>query len=598
MSLATLLPYPKHVVMRELIDDGDGIRAVVATTATEASCPVCGSRAIRVHSRYRRQVADLPWHGVPFRLELHLRRFFCDQSTCARRIFAERLPEIVAPYARRTVALADVFTLMGFALGGEAGARLARRMATLRTAPSADTVLRLIRRHAIRVAPPPRVLGVDDFAFQRGRRYGTILVDLERRQVVDVLPDREAATFATWLKAHPGVEIISRDRGGAYAEGARQAAPHAQQVADRFHLLQNLGSALDALLTREHDVLAQVAKDTHQVREEPAALHTTPEELSADAAEPRGAAASGPLPTTRQERAHLASEARRQARYAQVMQLHAAGHPLHTIARLVGLARNTVRRYVCSPTPPVSAPRRRRVHACDPFAAFLQQRWADGEHNSTVLLKELRAKGCLCSASTVRHYLMPWRTGPRRPGRRPLHEISADSADSAGNVLHERPRRTFSPRQTRWLLLQPLEELDEQAYAYRHALCAASPTIEQARTLITDFWRLLCPRTAPDTAGSQRPIGSPEVDDTAAIVTLTGALDAWLVTAAQSAIPEFVSFATGVRRDYDAVAAAVWSKWSQGQTEGQVNRLKVLKRTAYGRANLDLLRLRLLAQIA
>lgn len=194
---------------------------------------------------------------------------------------------------------------------------------------------------------------MDDFAFQRGRRYGAILVDLERRQVVDLLPDREAATFVAWLKAHPGVEIISRDRGGAYTDGARQAAPHAQQVADRFHLLQNLSSGLDALLTREQRMLAPIAQQMDSPLPVPL---LEPPAAGAALTELVGVEADVAPPTTRQERAHLAAEARRQARYAQVMQAHVEGHPLNTIARMVGLTRNTVRRSVCSPTAPVSAP--------------------------------------------------------------------------------------------------------------------------------------------------------------------------------------------------------------------------------------------------
>jgi len=263
MLETTILPDPKHLFLRLLVQEQDAIRAVVATTASQAACPVCGHPSVRVHSRYTRQLADLPWHGVPLRLELHLRRFFCDQPNCPRRIFAERVPSIVEPYARRTVQLTQALTLLGFALGGEPGARVARRLADVKAGISPDTLLRLVRREVPTSAPTPRVLGVDDFAFHRGIHYGTILIDLERHRVVDLLPDREAGTFAAWLRAHPGVAFISRDRSSAYAEAAQQAAPQAVQVADRFHLLANLGMALDRLLTREHQVVSQVA---HQIQ--------------------------------------------------------------------------------------------------------------------------------------------------------------------------------------------------------------------------------------------------------------------------------------------------------------------------------------------
>ncbi|MGO8947322.1 MAG: ISL3 family transposase [Ktedonobacterales bacterium] len=270
---------------------------------------------------------------------------FCDQPTCARRIFAERLPGVVEPYARRTVQLTEALTLLGFALGGEAGARLARRLADVKTTASPDTLLRLVRRYVPAAAPTPRVLGVDDFAFHRGIHYGTILVDLERHKVVDLLPDRETRTFAAWLRAHPGIGFISRDRSSAYADAAQQASPQAVQVADRFHLLANLGMTLDRLLTREHHILSQVTRQL-QIQ---ARLDQTAQEVGA-AREVEAARESRPA-TTRAERQHLAAESRRRARYEHLAALRQEGHSIQTMARLVGMARNTVRRYLPTSVP-------------------------------------------------------------------------------------------------------------------------------------------------------------------------------------------------------------------------------------------------------
>ena len=206
--------------------------------------------------------------GCAVRLELHVRRFFCTNLECTRQIFTERLPSVVAPYARRTTRLTDVFTLIGFALGGEAGKRL---VAGMGLAISPDSLLRLIRAQPEEQAPTPRVLGVDDFSFCKRKTYGTILIDLERRVPIDILPDREAATLAKWLKAHEGVEIMSRDRGGPYAEGARQGAPEARQVADRWHLLANLSEALKTFFVRKQTHLkALVQKPPETFAEEDA----------------------------------------------------------------------------------------------------------------------------------------------------------------------------------------------------------------------------------------------------------------------------------------------------------------------------------------
>ena len=200
-----------------------------------------------------RTLADLPWQGrTPVTVHLHVRRFFCDEAACERSIFAERLPGVAAPYARRTERLDNWFMHVSFALGGEAGARLLKDLGVV---VSGDTLLHHIRSLHFRDHQTPRVLSVDDFAFRRGTRYGTVLVDLERHTLVDVLPDRSADTFAHWLREHPGVEIVSRDRGGEYAEAARRAAPDAVQVADRFHLLKNLRDVVLRVFKQHAEVL-------------------------------------------------------------------------------------------------------------------------------------------------------------------------------------------------------------------------------------------------------------------------------------------------------------------------------------------------------
>ena len=257
----TLLPDPDRFQLICLEATATAITAVVATKAPSATCPLCGKVSTHVHSRYVRSVADLPWRDIPFRLRLHVRRFFCDEPSCPRVTFAERLPELVAPHARRTERFDAWVRSVGFALGGEAGTRLLHVLGLASTSPT--TLLRRIRRAPVARSPAaakPRVVGIDDWCFRRGQRYGAIVVDLERHQVLDLLPDREADTVATWLRAHPSIEVVSRDRGATFADGATRGAPQARQVADRFHILKNLMEAFQRMLGREQERLRVAAQ--------------------------------------------------------------------------------------------------------------------------------------------------------------------------------------------------------------------------------------------------------------------------------------------------------------------------------------------------
>ncbi len=430
MAKQTLLPDPTCLHLKLLDASETMITAVVTTTSEEARCPLCHGRSARIHSRYTRQVADLPWMGCAVRLELHVRRFFCTNPACARQIFTERLPSVVAPYARRTTRLADVFTLIGFALGGEAGKRL---VAGMGLATSPDTLLRLIRAQPEEQASTPRVLGVDDFSFCKRKSYGTILIDLERHVPIDLLPDREAATLKKWLEDHPGVEIISRDRGGSYADGARQGAPKAQQVADRFHVLMNLSETRKSFfLNKQAQLDPLVQKPSAGISEEEAS------QLSPWYA--------GTGLSKRQEAKSVALHQERVERYYKIHDLSAKKVDPANIARQVGISRQSVYAYLKMKEPPG----RTRIHRqskplIDPYKEYLIKRWNEGCRNAQQVYREIQAQGYTGSDQPIARFFAQFRkkkdvrkfkqveptleTPVQAPPRRPPDSFAGGSLD-------------------------------------------------------------------------------------------------------------------------------------------------------------------------
>ena len=522
----------------------------------EVACPLCGVRALRVQSRYTRTLADLPWQGVRVRLLVTVRRFRCEVPGCVRRIFAEPLPATAARYARRTCRAGALLEVLGFALGGRAGARLA---ATLGLSSAPGTVLGAVRAAPAPEAPTPRVLGVDDWALRRGQRYGTMLVELERHRVIDFLPGRDAATVVAWLRAHPGVEIITRDRGGPYAEGARAGAPDAVQVADRFHLVHNLVQALERACTRHHAAL-RTAAHTAELASAPASAAPSPSSLTPAEAAPtyHGAA---------YHRAQRERRTRRLARYEQVVALHRAGYPIKRIAGTLHLDRRTVRGWLAVGHFPKRAPPTRRApQLLDGLRAEIAAYYDAGGDSAKALAAQLVALGYRGQRVTVWRALRALRAErPRAGGVRPLPDALP------GRTPTGVPRvRVPSAQASAWLLRKPMDAQTPKQHAFVAALLAACPALAEAKRLGDAFVRLLREHDA-------------------------GAFDAWLAAAAQS---ELRSFACGIRRDEAAVRAAITSPWSNGQLEGQVHRLKLAKRSMYGRCGFPLLRARMLHRAA
>lgn len=255
-AIATHELLPEDLDLESLSIEAGRVSISLSSGARSCLCPVCGRGSSRVHSRYSRAVSDLPWHGISVELEVRARRFFCDEGSCERRIFCERLPDVAA-HARKTRRLEGALLAIVLELGGRAGARLANELGLL--AGRDALLLRAKRASPADAAGDVRVLGVDDFAFRRGTRYGTILVDLECRRVADLLPERSQESLVAWLQGHPEVETATRDRSNIYREALGKGAPDAVQVADRWHLLHNLALVLEEFLLQKHTVLRAAA---------------------------------------------------------------------------------------------------------------------------------------------------------------------------------------------------------------------------------------------------------------------------------------------------------------------------------------------------
>ncbi|MDQ6905229.1 MAG: ISL3 family transposase [Chloroflexota bacterium] len=562
MRLTQLFPHLVGLRLDALTNDDRGIVLTLHATRRTARCPLCRRRSARIHGRYWRSLADRPCAGQRVTLRLQVRRFVCRTATCPRTIFAERFPGLTAAHARRTDAQRTDVTDLGFALGGRPGARLAQRLAL---PASRSTLLRLVRAAPDPVAPPPRVLGVDDFARRRGQSYGTMLVDMETRRPIDLLPDRTAATLAAWLRHQPQVEIVSRDRAGAYADGIRQGAPDAIQIADRFHLSRNAGEVLERVLTRHHAALrAAAAAVDRAVAVRNAAEPGPPLSVPAAPLAPATGERNKPTrPPTRAEQDRQARHARRHARYDEAMALHKVGVGPATIARKVGVTRQTVWRWLRVGALPVRAPQAPRARMIAPYEPYLRERWQAGCQNARQLWREVRAQGFVGGKECVRRLVVTWRTVPAHPGP-PRRHVPA-----VAQAVPPPPTRPRSPRQARWLLLCTDDQLSPDQQAYRAALLATEPAIVEAQVLTVEFCRLVRERDA-------------------------AAFTAWLQGAQRSGLPEMREFARVMERDRAAVENALRYAWSNGQTEGQINKLKLLKRSMYGRANFDLLRRRVL----
>lgn len=507
---------PTGLVVDGARGDDASINITVRSSSPTGVCPSCGTVSRRVHSRYRRHVMDLPLSGRHARLVVIARRFRCDAVLCGRQIFTERFADnVLASSARRTARLDCIVHHLGLALGGRPAASFARR---LMLPVSNDTLLRVVRRRARIPSEPLNVVGIDDWAWRRNHRYGTIVCDLERRRPVILLPDRERATAEAWLADHREIAIVARDRGGGYGEAVARALPHATQVADRWHLMENASRAfLDA-----------VRKSMRQIRSAIGATTINSDLL------------------TCAERIQYEGFLHREETNTAILSLAKEGVPIKQIVRRTGHSRKLVRQVVRGEHNDVF---RSRQSSLETHLPWLDAQWNNGSRNAAALWRKIRQLGFGGSARVVAE----WATRRRRAER-------ADAQSLA---------RVPSARTIARLMTIGRDSLSKAETVTIAAIEGSLPTLVEAREAIAAFHAMIRRKAEAD-------------------------LTSWIDRARKSLV---ASFANGVGKDEAAVRAAIILPWSNGQTEGQITKLKLVKRQMYGRAKIDLLQARLIGAL-
>jgi transposase len=535
MDATLLFPLPAGMLIEEIQATETSLSLTVRATCPTSRCPLCSQASSSIHSHYQRRLRDASCVGRQVRITLIVRRFYCRNRLCERKVFTERIPRFVTPWARMTIRLNEHLQAVALATSGRGRIKLAVRLSI---PTNRQTLLRRVM--ALPDLPEESVLylGVDDFAFRRGQRFGTVLVNLETHHIVDLLPDRQAETAAAWMEQRPDIFAVSRDRGGEYARAAAIAAPQATDVADRFHILKNLTEARQLLLGRSLEEIKAASQTPEPRQDEPGKKVITVEEWR-------------PKEPAHVQKARLARRSGRYARYQQVVELRDQGMKPKEIARHLGMGERTVHRWLASDTFPEARKRGKRDSPFDPFASYVLSRWQAGERNGLALWREIKAQGYTGSARSVYGHLAT------------LKQAEVKASANPQRILK------YTPNAAVWLFVRDPKDLDEVEQEALAAFCQTSTQLQKAYDLVQDFFSMVHKREGHR-------------------------LEAWLERVNNSDLSELQSFANGVERDKAAVQAGLTWWISNGVVEGSVTKIKLIKRQMYGRASFALLRQRVL----
>ena len=526
LDLCKLLINTDQLLIKQItLENKTKIGLLLESTAKQARCPACHTLSSEIHSIYTRFPSDLAWADWLVVWHLQVKRFFCRNEDCPKRTFAERYPGILPPYARCTSRMQTKQSLVGINVCARTAEKI---LQVFKVGISDTTINRLIRSVPDPDSLPVRVLGVDDWAKRKGQKYGTILVDLERSQTIDLLGDRTADTLAEWLKKHPEIEIVSRDRSQTYAKGIAQGAPQAMQVADRWHLLKNLTDAVFKIVQKEYTSLKKLDRELKALEKK----------------------SENPHPRSSEDHQILTpSESQRQERIQQAIALTQLGWHQKDIADQLGIHPKTIRRYLHNPDP--QSKRRRRPQILDPYKPYIRNRWKAGCRNTAQIFREIKAQGYPGQLTIVRDY---------------INIIQKNKNLLEGKSKIDLPAPSILAW---WVANCPTGDVDH--VSDWKTVVSSHPKLEITINLAREFSRMVKEHQMEE-------------------------LGNWLTIASQSEEPVWRNFAEGLKQDHDAIQAALSERWSNGPTEGHINRLKCLKRQMYGRAKDDLLRKRALWQ--
>ena len=529
IDLSPVFAFPSTINIETIEVSEHTVLVHLYATLPTAPCPQCGTPGSRIHSRYQRTIADIAFGRRHLLLKLQVRKWICRESSCPQRIFAERFPGLIRRYARMTDRLVEALQSVGVATNGADAARI---LSALGIPTTAKTIIRHVLRLPLPDEGSVQEVGIDEWAWRKGHHYGTILVNLAERRIVQLLADRSVETSKAWLRTHPEIRTVSRDRGKLFREAATDGAPQAQQVVDRFHLQKNFAEALEKFFRRHTRVLKRAAH------------------LSAGQNRPAVKKARPSKGEQERRKRHQG----RMAIHKRIWQLYRKGYHKEDIAHLVGVSSQSVYRALKQETPPAPRRRSRSSSIVDPYLPYLIARWNQGCHNVARLYEELVAQGYTGTPRTLQMRLRPFR-------QTVAHPVSKQTV-----IWDKSP----SPRNVALMMVRPAPNRTPEQATYLDQLIQSNEMIAVVFHLAQDFGHLLRQRE-----GRER-------------------LEQWKAAVRASGIAELIAFVDGLADDAEAVANGCSLTWSNGMVEGFVNKVKAIKRSSYGQAGFPLLQRRVL----